>query len=294
MRDVCGIILFNKPVGLSSHQVSQKVKQIFGAKKAGHTGSLDILASGLLPVCLGKATKISQYLLNADKYYLVTAKLGECTTTGDLEGEIIKKIPVGNIDIEQLKSVLSRFCGAIQQIPPMFSALKYHGMPLYKLARQGVSVERQARTVNVYELILTNLDESYFTLQVHCSKGTYVRTLVEDIGQALGYGAHVTELIRTGVGNYHASSMVTLNGLKALLAEGGYQTLDTKLLSMESALSHLPVVMLSAFELQLLRQRKSIEAQCEISELARLTDKFGHFLGVGCIQNGRLNGFKPI
>jgi len=240
MRDVYGIVLLNKPVGVSSHQASQQVKHIFDAKKAGHTGSLDVLASGLLPVCLGKATKWSQCLLNADKCYFVTAKLGERTTTGDIEGEVIESIPVKDIDCERLENVLSQFRGTIQQVPPMFSALKYRGVPLYKLARQGISIERQARTIHIYELDLTNFRENYFSLQVHCSKGTYIRTLVEDIGSALGCGAHVTELIRTGIGTYHISQAVTLDTLKSLLEEGGFKALD-KFLTLQFAAGTLSV-----------------------------------------------------
>lgn len=290
MRNIHGIVLLNKPSGLSSNQALQRVKKIFDAKKAGHTGSLDVLASGLLPICLGDATKFSQYLLEADKHYLVTAKLGIRTTTGDLEGEIIEEKPVAKISLKHLEETLGQFFGEIQQVPPMFSALKYKGTPLYKLARQGIEIERQPRTVSIYNLSLTHWENDTLSLQIHCSKGTYVRTLVEDIGQALDCGAHVTELIRVGIGHYHASQMITIDTLCSLFEEGGHQALeDNTLLSTNSALAHLQALKLSDFDVQLLRQGKvvNVVSQSFVNPI-RLLDSSGHFLGVGNVHYGKL------
>ena len=203
-RDVNGIILLDKAIGLSSNAALQEVKRLFNANKAGHTGSLDPLASGMLPICLGEATKVSAFLLDADKRYRVRCRLGVRTTTADAEGEIIEERPIDGIDVARITAVLPRFTGQIEQIPPMYSALKHQGQRLYALARQGIEVDRQPRTLFIHELSLLGLENGECTLDVHCSKGTYVRTLAEDIGAALGCGAHVSALRRTGLGPYQA------------------------------------------------------------------------------------------
>jgi len=229
-RPVDGILLLDKPLHLSSNQALQKVKHLFQAKKAGHTGSLDPLATGMLPLCFGKATKLAQGLLGVDKKYVVTAKLGEMTTTGDAEGDVIETKPVPAVTIEALQAVLMRFTGEIQQTPPMYSAVKMGGKPLYELARQGITVERQSRPVTIYVISLKELALPFVTLEVHCSKGTYIRTLVEDIGRALGCGAYVTALRRTVVGNFLEDSMLTLDQLRELFDQGGFGALDQQLL----------------------------------------------------------------
>ena len=214
-RLISGILLLDKPKGISSNQALQIAKQLFAANKVGHTGSLDPLATGLLPLCFGEATKFSQFLLNADKTYWVSARLGVKTNTGDAEGEIIQSRPINTDALEKLEAILASFCGTISQIPPMFSALKHKGKPLYKLARQGIVIERSPRTVQIHRLqLLDRVNENTVNLEIKCSKGTYIRTLIEDIGEALGCGAYVQELRRLGVANYLAEQMVSLEQLK--------------------------------------------------------------------------------
>ncbi len=236
-RQVDGMLIIDKPIGLSSNQALQKIKRIFNAKKAGHTGSLDVLATGLLPICFGKATKCSQALLDADKYYFVTAKLGERTTTCDSEGPVIEKKSIEHITAQLLNQALAKFRGKIEQIPSMYSALKYKGKPLYKLARQGIEVERKPRTVTIYELKLIDWQNDQITLEVHSSKGTYIRNLVDDIGKELGCGSYVTSLRRLKSGPYEASQMITIEEVQALYDEGGFEAIDAKMLPIPN---HLP------------------------------------------------------
>lgn len=208
-RDVDGILIFDKPLGMSSNAALQKVRWLFNASKGGHTGSLDPLASGVLPLCLGEATKFSQYLLDADKTYITEARLGMTTSTGDAEGEVLEIKPC-QVTLAEVQALLPRFTGEIEQIPPMYSALKHDGQPLYKLARAGETVERKPRSVTIRQLTLLGLEGDRLRLQVHCSKGTYIRTLVEDIGAALGCGAHVAELRRVQAGPFDLARAVTL------------------------------------------------------------------------------------
>ena len=189
LRRVNGILLLDKPAGLTSNAALQVVKKLYAARKAGHTGSLDPLATGLLPLCFGEATKVSGFLLDADKDYHVTCRFGERTSTGDAEGEVLETRPADGVSEQQLREVLNDFVGEIEQIPPMYSALKHKGERLYKLARAGVEVEREARQVTIFELELISFEAPLAEIRVHCSKGTYVRTLVEDIGEQLGCGA---------------------------------------------------------------------------------------------------------
>ena len=216
---VSGLLLIDKPAGWTSNQVLGRVKRLLGERKAGHTGTLDPFATGLLPVLLGEATKFSADLLDADKRYLADACLGVTTTTGDTEGEVLISRPV-DVDDAAVHAVLSRFRGEIDQVPPMFSALKREGRPLYVLARQGIEVERAARRVHILALELLALEGSVLRFAVTCSKGTYVRTLAEDIGAALGCGAHLLALRRVATGSLDLSSAIGLERLEALsLAE---------------------------------------------------------------------------
>jgi len=196
------VINLNKPKGLSSQQAVTKVKHIFGVKKAGHAGTLDPIATGILLVCLNEATKITRFLADEDKEYIATMKLGERTDTLDSEGEIIYKAPSVSVDMHSIETVLGQFRGAIKQIPPMYSALKVSGKPLYKLARKGIEIERQQRNVNIYELEMAGFAAPLLEIRVRCSKGTYIRTLCDDIGTALGIGAHIVELRRTKIGDF--------------------------------------------------------------------------------------------
>lgn len=213
-RPLDGVLLLDKPLGLSSNDALVRAKRLFNAKKAGHTGTLDPLATGLLPLCFGEATKFSQDLLEADKTYEATLKLGERTTTGDAEGEVVEAREV-RCDAAALGAILERFRGDIEQIPPMYSALKRDGKPLYEYARAGETLEREARPVTIHALELIECTLPFATIRVTCSKGTYVRTLGEDIGEALGCGAHLTMLRRTGVGTLTLEGAVTLEHIDA-------------------------------------------------------------------------------
>ena len=254
-REINGIVLFDKSLGLSSNQALQRVRRLFNAAKAGHTGSLDPAASGLLPVCFGQATRISGLLLDADKTYRVTGRLGTRTDSGDLEGEVIETREVPPLDAEAMEAVLDRFRGRVEQVPPMYSALKHEGKRLYELAREGKTVERKARTIDFHEITLEGLSETEFTLRVHSSKGAYIRTLVEDIGEAIGCGAVVTELRRIGLGPWSIDPAAdgqrayTFEDLEAIADEGGLEApdgLDRVILPIDSALGAYPAVVLDA------------------------------------------------
>ncbi|AXA92107.1 tRNA pseudouridine(55) synthase TruB [Massilia sp. YMA4] len=215
VRDlVDGVLLLDKPVGLSSNDALIKAKRILNAKKAGHTGTLDPFATGLLPLCFGEATKFSQDLLEADKTYVTTVHLGVRTDTGDTEGQVLETLPV-QVTVEQIEAVLARFRGPIAQVPPMYSALKRDGKPLYEYARAGVVLEREARNVTIHKLELLGYEAPFLRLEVTCSKGTYIRVLGEDIGAALGCGAHLNALRRIGVGALRAEQMITAEQLVA-------------------------------------------------------------------------------
>ncbi|MDP5254052.1 MULTISPECIES: tRNA pseudouridine(55) synthase TruB [unclassified Vibrio] len=246
-RPVDGVLLLDKPTGESSNHVLQRVKRAFFAEKAGHTGALDPLATGMLPICLGEATKFSQFLLDSDKRYRVVAKLGERTDTSDSDGEIVERRPI-DFSPEQLAQAVESFRGETLQVPSMFSALKHQGKPLYEYARQGIEVERQARPIHVYDIQLIKHENDEIEMDVHCSKGTYIRTIVDDLGEMLGCGAHVTYLRRTAVANYPYEKMVTLEQLDALLEQANESQvapktlLDPLLLPMDTAVAALPKV----------------------------------------------------
>lgn len=246
-REINGLLVFDKPESMSSNFALQQIKRLYNASKAGHTGSLDPLASGMLPICFGEATKFAQYLLDSDKSYLVIGKLGETTTTGDREGEILSKTEYLHITTQNILKILPNFIGKIEQTPPMFSALKQNGQPLYKLARQGITVERESRQINIYNLDLVNYDNvsGHVTLRVNCSKGTYIRTLIEDIGNSLGCGAYVTYLRRTSVGNFSESSMIKLDDIKSLAIDNNFNAMDNFLQPVASLLHMYPEVLLS-------------------------------------------------
>jgi len=288
-RDVSGILLLDKPSGITSNDALQQVKRLYFAKKAGHTGSLDPLASGVLPICMGEATKVSAFLLDADKRYQVRCQLGVRTATADAEGEVLETRPVGVYSREQLESVFEEFRGSIEQTPPMYSALKHQGQRLYKLARQGIEVEREPRPVEIYELTLADQGEDWLGISVHCSKGTYVRTLAEDIGERLGCGAHVSALRRTAVGPYGDDKLVGLEALREL-KEKAMPVMDELLLPIETALSQWPDVDLStdaAFYLQ--QGQPVLVPHAPTSGWVRLYAGNRSFLGMGeVLDDGRV------
>lgn len=243
-RDIQGVLLLDKPIGMGSNEVLQVVKRLYRARKAGHTGSLDQLASGLLPICMGEATKLSGFLLNADKRYRTIFQLGATTSTGDAEGEILARYPVDHITRIQVEQILISFQGEIEQIPPMHSAIKHKGQRLYRLAQQGMVVVRKPRTITIFALELLEFERGLLELEIHCSKGTYIRTLAEDIGRMLGCGGHVQALRRMGSGPFDEAGMVTLNRLHELAGEG-LSALDALLLPTDAVLSDRPEVNLS-------------------------------------------------
>ncbi len=288
-RDIHGILLLDKPSGITSNDALQQVKRLYFARKAGHTGSLDPLASGVLPICMGEATKVSAFLLDADKHYRVRCQLGVRTATGDAEGEVLETRAVGCYSPEQLEAVLQQFRGSIEQIPPMYSALKHQGQRLYKLARQGIEVEREPRTVEIYALWLTEQGDDWIEIDVHCSKGTYVRTLVEDIGEKLGCGAHVCALRRTGVGPYDETGLVTIATLEQL-KETEPAAMDALLLPVESALTQWPDVRLSSDAAFYLQQGQPVLVpHAPTSGWVRLYERDHTFLGMGeILDDGRV------
>ncbi|HID46437.1 MAG TPA: tRNA pseudouridine(55) synthase TruB [Chromatiaceae bacterium] len=285
-RNVTGILLLDKPLGVTSNAALQEVKHLFKAQKAGHTGSLDPLATGLLPLCFGNATKISAFLLDADKRYQVRVRLGETTSTADAEGEIIESQQADHITREQVQAVLADFTGEISQLPPMYSAVKHNGQRLYKLARQGIEVEREARNITIYDLQLLDFDAPEFNLLVHCSKGTYVRTLAEDIGKALGVGAHVTVLRRTLVGPFDEEGMVSMEALQLVAEEEGLHGLDQLLLPLDSGLNHWPAVHLGADSSFYIRQGQPVLVPKAPTEgFVRIYGADEKFIGVGEIDD---------
>ena len=243
-RRVSGVVLLDKPLGLSSNEALQRVKRLFRAEKAGHTGSLDPLATGMLPICLGEATKLSGVLLDSDKRYLATVRLGVRTSTGDAEGEAIAWSDGASVDAAALAAAMAGMRGPQLQIPPMYSALKREGRPLYELARQGQTVEREARQITIHEIELLRFSGSEFEMAVCCSKGTYIRTLAEDIAARIGQCAHLTALRRTAVAPFWAHAMVSLAALEAEAQD--LPALDRHLLSAAEALRHWPTVKVDA------------------------------------------------
>ncbi len=274
---VDGILLLDKGLGDSSNRALQQVKRLYNARKAGHTGSLDPLASGLLPLCFGEATKLSQYLLDSDKRYLTAFKLGITTTTGDAEGDVISQQAV-NVSREQIEAVLDKFRGVIEQVPPMYSALKKNGQPLYKLARKGIDVERKPRSVEILDMTLIAFDAGLLSLDIRCSKGFYIRSLAVDIGEALGCGAHVTELRRTAAGKFAVSDAVSLEQLDKMSSQQRLQ----QLLPLDAAIESMPRVSLNRDACDYFQQGQPVRANEKLNTgLVRVYDEEQRFIGIG-------------
>ena len=287
-RDVDGIVLLNKPKGLSSNQALQQVRRLYQARKAGHCGSLDPLATGVLPICLGEATKFSAYLLGASKTYRASCLLGQTTSSGDAEGDVLETRPV-HADRAQVERVIPQFVGEIDQVPPMYSALKHEGKRLYQLARQGVEVERPPRRVTIYRLDILGFEGDVLDIDVDCSKGTYIRTLAEDIGAALGCGAHLRALHRSSVDSFDESDSLTLEQLEELQQKGS-DDLDARLMPVSAALRQFPELILDAEESDDLRHGRPLKRDYAASSgLYRLSSANGHFLGLGeVLETGQL------
>ena len=300
-RPINGILLLDKPLEISSNSALQKVKRIYFAQKAGHTGALDPLATGMLPVCLGEGTKFSQFLLDTDKTYQVTAKLGVRTTTSDADGDIVSTKPV-DVNEEQLLIALDTFRGQTSQVPSMYSALKYQGQPLYKYAREGIEVPREARDINVYQLDLLRFEGDEVDLEIHVSKGTYIRTIVDDLGEVLGCGAHVSMLRRVSVGSYPRDKMVTIDTLEALLEKAKTDNvspseyLDPLLVPMNTALEGMPKVTVDEHSVLYLRNGNPVQASNVPPEgyVQVYVDQTDEFLGVGQIDDNGLVAPKRI
>lgn len=284
-RDVHGVFLLDKSQGVSSNDIMQKVKRLFNANKAGHTGALDPLATGMLPICLGEATKFSQFLLDSDKRYRVIAKLGERTDTSDADGQVVQRREVF-VEEAQIFAAFETFRGDILQVPTMFSALKHQGKPLYEYARAGITVEREARPITIFELLFIDYQAPYLTLEVHCSKGTYIRTLVDDLGEVLGCGAHVTMLRRVAVADYPSANMMTLEELQNLAENRPLVELDELLLPMDSAVSRLPALNLTEMQTKAVGfgQRVKFENSRNLYGQVRLFSHENQFLGVAEIR----------
>lgn len=284
-RAVNGVLLLDKPYGFSSNQALQKLKWLYQAAKAGHTGTLDPLATGVLPICFGEATKFAQHLTDENKTYVATIRFGISTTTGDKEGEVLSDVPcaIQRMDIER---VLPAFMGQITQVPPMYSALKVDGKPLYEYARQGVELVREPRQVTIHQLRLLDYADNSATIEVGCSKGTYIRTLGEDIGKALGVGAHLTALRRTATATYQIAQTFTLEALEQMTAEAR----DALLLPVDTAISALPTVVLHTDATYYFKQGNPVwlSGKVPAGEL-RVYSEAGVFLGVGLqLADGRI------
>ena len=284
-RPIDGVLLLDKPLGYSSNQALQKVKWLFQAAKAGHTGTLDPLATGVLPICLGEATKFAQYLTDADKTYIARVQFGVTTTTGDAEGEVLARRPV-TFNQAQLLAVLQQFEGVIEQVPPMYSALKHEGKALYTYAREGVEIERQPRSVHIREITLKSYAEGIAEISVTCSKGTYIRTLAEDIGHALSCGAHLLALRRIATASYDIAQTISLEALEQLNTEQR----DQQLLPVDSAIEAIPKIILNADAAYYLLQGQPVwqSGKIPVGDL-RLYNDQQHFLGLGYLQpNGKI------
>lgn len=283
-RNVHGILLLDKRLGISSNRALQEVKCLFNANKAGHTGSLDPLATGLLPLCFGEATKVSAMMLDDHKRYQVVAKLGVMTDTGDAEGKVIEEKPVPDLSIAEIELCLQCFKGEIEQIPPMYSALKVKGRKLYELAREGKTIERKARKITIFELKLLKLMPGFLTLDVFCSKGTYIRSLVEDIGNKLGCGATVTELRRLQAGQFKLTDALTLDQLQKM----DDQQLSNALVDVDKPLDAIPIIELSTQQAVLIKQGQQLKREDTIQGMVRMYSE-QVFLGLGeMLLNGKL------
>ena len=288
-RAVNGILVLEKPVGVGSNEALQRVKWLYRARKAGHTGSLDRLASGLLPICFGEATKLSGYLLNADKHYVATFLLGVTTSTGDAEGEVVSRRSVPELAATEIEGAIARFRGEIEQIPPMHSALKHKGKRLYQLAHEGIVVERQPRRITIHRFDLRRVEGERIEVEILCSKGTYIRTLAEDLGTVLGCGASVVALRRVGAGPFAAEDMTDLSTIESMASEGP-RVLDALLRPMEAAVSQWPSVQLPEGVAFYLRKGQPVQVPHSPTEgWVRIHSERAGFIGVGeVLDDGRI------
>ena len=294
-RQVDGILILDKPAGVTSNGALQMAKRLFYANKAGHTGSLDPLATGLLPLCFGEATKFSQFLLDANKQYRARIKLGVTTDSADADGKVLHEAPVPVLNAALLEAAVAQFRGEIEQTPPMYSALKVNGQPLYKLARQGIEIERQARPVTIFKLEVEDFSADEVVLNITCSKGTYVRTLAEDLGKVLGCGAHVVGLRRLASGPFSLAQALTLEELEGLLQIKGFDGLDRSLLPVAEIVSDWPALEVPDMTAAFFKQGQAVQiAKAPTAGWVRIfseatANRALEFLGVGeILEDGRV------
>ncbi len=296
-RSIDGILILDKPAGLTSNEALQKAKYLFYAAKAGHTGSLDPLATGVLPICMGEATKFTQFLLEADKTYRSTFSFGVATETGDADGKILTRVDATELDADKIEALLPDFRGEIEQIPSMYSALKHNGQPLYKLARQGIEVERAARKAMIYKFDLLDFrpgEVAEADVEIHCSKGTYIRTISEDLGKLLGFGAHVSSLRRTIAGPFNLEDSVTLEQLETIRDGKRAEDLDFLLRPVDASVADRLAVELPESAAWYFRRGQpvmtpSVYRTAEEGDIVRIFCDAGAFLGVGeVLDDGRV------
>lgn len=290
-RDVDGVLLLDKPQGRSSNSALQHARRLFNAAKAGHTGTLDPMATGLLPICFGEATKFSSELLDADKRYLATVALGVSTDSGDADGRVISERPI-SCNANDIESVGREFLGEIEQVPPMFSALKRDGKPLYEYARAGIELERPARTVCIHDLTIISVSGSSFEMSIHCSKGTYIRSLAIDMGERLGCGAHLSDLRRTAIGRFDLENAVTL----AALEEMSLSALDTLLCPVDHLVAGLPAVTLNCQDAARMAngQRLPADYGMQVEGYVRIFGADRGFMGVGRYLGGVIHPTRLV
>ena len=288
-RSIDGIVILDKAKGLSSNAALQEVKRLYEANKAGHTGSLDPLATGVLPLCLGEATKVSQFLLNSDKRYRAKIKMGERTASGDSDSSVVERCDDFELSREGIELALESFRGDIQQLPPMYSALKVNGVPLYKMARKGIEVKREKRNVTVYSIDLLGFDDNVVELDIACSKGTYIRTIADDLGQALACGAHIIALRRTQAGAFTEADCVDVSNIEEQKELGGLETIDEYLVPMDRAITELPEVSLPSDTASHIKKGQAVIVRHLPEEgLVRLYEE-EQFIGIGSIEdNGKV------
>tara|TARA_Y100000815_G_scaffold188895_1_gene172453 strand:- start:246 stop:1163 length:918 start_codon:yes stop_codon:yes gene_type:complete len=285
VRNISGIVVLDKANGLSSNAALQEVKRLYEANKAGHAGSLDPLATGVLPVCLGEATKVSQFLLDSDKRYRARIKLGIRTDTGDSEGSIIERNEGIRVSREAIERALTKFKGEVEQVPPMHSAIKMNGVPLYKLARKGIAVEREPRLVTLYQICLVEFVNSELELEISCSKGTYIRTIADDLGQILGCGAHVIELRRTQAGVFTEKDSISSEELALEKENRGLDKIDQFLIPMDRAIQDLPEVNLPSITASHVKNGQAVLVRhLPKNGLVRMYED-EQFIGIGSIDD---------
>ena len=284
-RNINGIVVLDKAVGCSSNAALQEVKKIFEANKAGHTGSLDPLATGVLPLCLGEATKVSQFLLDSDKCYRARIRLGIRTDSGDSEGNVIEELTEFHVKRRDVEKALKKFEGEIEQLPPMYSALKVNGVPLYKLARKGLEVERSLRKVSIYHIELLDFADNVIEIEIACSKGTYIRTIADDLGQDLGCGAHIIALRRTQAGVFTEEDCISAAELIELKESDGLDMIDQYLIPMDKAVLDLPEVKLPSITASYVKNGQAVLVRHLPEEgLVRMYEE-EQFIGIGCIDD---------